>query len=357
MMRYMREGRATSFILLGILVVQLGISLFVGNQKSWLFMDEVFSYASANRYEGIEFKFPQNELLDERWYVDYMSAQEEHRFDYAIPYRNQISDVHPPLYYMLLHTSSSVIAGEFSYWAGLSWNIVLFMGCTITLFFLGKEMFKSRDIGLTVAFLYSISYGGLNTMVFIRMYMLLTFILLLHTWIYIRYMNRIIIPKRAYIFLGVTLVAGMMTQYYFLFAAFFFGVWYVCRYVKNRQWKNLAQYSGVIFASAMVCLLLFPAMWNHILGSGRGVEARGNFTSWSNFGENLKIMFQILDGQMFSKTWILILAVIFILMLLFRKQKRFGLKWQGGVCEHITGYACQYRVFCFGYEGSTISYR
>ena len=68
---------------------------------------------------------------------------EEECFHYAIPYQNQVRDVHPPLFYMFLHTACSIIPGEFSYFAGAAFNVVFFVGTTIVLYFLGKELFRT----------------------------------------------------------------------------------------------------------------------------------------------------------------------------------------------------------------------
>ena len=133
-------------------------------------MDELFSYATSNRAEGVAASLPSNEWLDEKWLIDYMSADAEHTFEYSIPYENQDADVHPPLFYIFLHTASSLIPEQFSYWAGTGCNIVFFLGSIIALYFLAKEFLQDDRYSLLTAFLFAISYGGLNTMVFIRMY-------------------------------------------------------------------------------------------------------------------------------------------------------------------------------------------
>ncbi len=61
------------------------------------------------------------------------------------------------------------------------------LGCTILLYFLGKEIFSSQIAGLLSAFLFGITYGGLNIMLYIRMYMLLSFLMLLHVYVQVKY--------------------------------------------------------------------------------------------------------------------------------------------------------------------------
>ena len=90
-------------------MLQLVLSLFWASKKSYLFMDELFSYVTSNRVEGVAASLPSNEWMDENWLIDYMSADADHTFEYSIPYRNQDADVHPPLFYLFLHTACSLI--------------------------------------------------------------------------------------------------------------------------------------------------------------------------------------------------------------------------------------------------------
>lgn len=313
----------TRYLLIVICIMQLAVAVFYGSKKSWLFTDEVFSYASANHAEGVYVDFPEYEWQDEQWYIDYMSAESGHRFEYSVPYRNQIYDVHPPLFYFFLHTSCSLIPGDFSYWAGIGWNILFFLGCSVLLYLLGIVVFRNSNCGLLAALLFSFSYGGLNTVVFIRMYMLLALIMLFHTYIYLKYIEMTEIPAKGYILLGLSLVAGAITQYYFLIFAFFFGIWYTLKFICAKRYTELGRYLFTIIVSAACSLAFFPAMWNHIFMGGRGEEARQNLISISGIVNNLKIMWNYLDSQMFSKMLIPILLGLFILFLLcYRKSRK-----------------------------------
>ena len=314
--------KKTTYILIAICVLQLFLALFWANKKSYLFMDELFSYVTSNRAEGIEEELPANEWLDESWLTEYMSADSEHRFEYGIPYRNQDADVHPPLFYLFLHTACSLIPEEFSYMAGTGCNILFFIGSTIALYFLGKELFKSKACGLLSAFLYSISYGGLNTMTFIRMYMLLTLILILHTFVYLKYFEQDEIPPKGYLLLGMTVIAGTLTQYYFVIIAFFFGVWYAIKFLYKKQYKQLGKYIATAGLSAGCCLAIYPTMLKHIFGTSRGVEARENFASSEGYLEKLRTMWKLLDSQLFFNLFLLVLAVLaFLAAAVYFKKK------------------------------------
>ena len=298
-----------------ILVVQLAFSLFWADQKQYLAPDELFSYVSANNPDYIG-KVPKDVWLGDGWYTEYASAQADHTFEYEIPYYNQDKDVHPPLFYLFLHTACSVIPGEFSFLAGTACNIAFFMACTIVLYFLTKEVFKSKGCGVLTAFLFAVSYSGLNTIVFVRLYMLMALLVLLHALVYMKYMEKEKIPLKGYLFLGLTLVAGMLTQYYFVMIAFFFALWYGVKFLSQKQYKKTACFVGTFAVSAGVSIGCYPTMIHHIFGTSRGVEARENLSHAGGYLDKLKTMWGLLDSQLFTNVFLLIFLGIIILILI-----------------------------------------
>ena len=312
--------RTITIALVLICAVQLTIALFWASKKSYLFFDEVYSYPAANNMESTAYAFPENEWADGTWFDEYMGVSKEHRFHYAIPFGNQVTDVHPPLFYILLHTASSFVPGHFSFMAGLSVNIILFIASSIALYFLGKEIFQNKSAALIIALLYGVSYGGLNTMVYIRMYMLLTLMTILHLLVYLRYFDEERIPLKGYLLLTVTLVAGVLSQYYFLFIAFFLGVWYTIKFFLEKKYIILGKYLGTIFASAALSLMIWPAMLHHLFGGVRGTEATENLFASGDYFSQLKEMVRIINNDMFTKFMWIILAGIAVLFMISRKK-------------------------------------
>lgn len=309
------DKKVTVFLLVIICVLQLGLSLFWAGEKQYLAPDELFSYVSANNPDYIG-TVPKDVWLDEEWYVDYVSAQQDNTFTYSIPYHNQDKDVHPPLFYLFLHTACSLIPGEFSFLAGVAFNIVFFLACTVVLYFLAKEVFQSRGCGLLAACLFAVSYAGLNTVVFVRMYMLMTLIVLFHALVYMKYMNREKTPWQGYLFLGLTLIAGMLTQYYFVMIAFFFALWHGVKFLYEKQYKKVGCFVATFAVSAGICIGLYPTMLYHIFGTSRGVEARENLNAAGGYFEKIKTMWGLLDSQLFTNLFIVILLGIMVLLLI-----------------------------------------
>ena len=151
-------------------------------------------------------------------------------------------------------------------------------------------------------------------MVYIRMYMLLTLMVALHAFMYLKYFEKEVISAKGHIFLALTLLGGVLSQYYFLFAAFFFGVWYTIKFFVEKRYKVLACYLVTILASAACSLIIWPSMLRHLFGGGRGKEARENLLSIDGYFTSVKEMFRILSNEMFTKMLPVIMIVLVILL-------------------------------------------
>lgn len=306
-----------------ICFIQLCILGYFGRQKAYLMCDELFTYTSSNNAEIQAFDMPLNEWLDKGWYLSQCAAMEEHTFEYAIPYRNQAADVHPPLYYILMHTLSSFVPGKISFAAGVGLNIFFMLGCTILLYCLTKEIFGNTKIALLTASLFGITYGACNMVLFIRMYTMFAFLLLVHAYIYIHFLEKSELTWKSYLFLGITLILGVLTHYYFILAAFFLVVWYFIKLWYKKRFREECIFHVSIEVCALICLMIFPAMWKHIFNDYRGEGARKNLVQLNGFAGNLKTMFQYIDKQLFGGLllFLILVAVGFMAIYLYRKKK------------------------------------
>ena len=112
------------YLILGmLLLVQLIAIFYFGSKKAGFHYDEYYSYYSSNVSIGLvptdrEWK-PGSEIADE------FRVLPGQRFQYGTVTRMQTYDVHPPFYYLLLHTVCSLFPGRFSKWSGIGLNKVL----------------------------------------------------------------------------------------------------------------------------------------------------------------------------------------------------------------------------------------
>ena len=108
-------------------------------------------------------------------YRDYLSVSRNNTFNYASVYYNQRGDVHPPFYYLLLHTVCSLFPGVFSKWFALVINIVFLTGTLLLLYRMVKRYLGGRSPALAVVAVYGFSNGFFTSAMYLRMYAVLTF--------------------------------------------------------------------------------------------------------------------------------------------------------------------------------------
>ena len=158
---------------LGILVA------LIATQKTGLWeLDEVFSYGLSN-YAGDGILMPIRDGVTyapaTELFRSYMAADETSAFRYDIVWQHQRDDVHPPLYYALLHTVCSFFPGQYGKWPAAAVNIVFALG---VLFYVRKLLLLlTRNERLTflasLAFLFSAQILSMAT--FFRMYVMAMF--------------------------------------------------------------------------------------------------------------------------------------------------------------------------------------
>lgn len=309
-------------LLLFLCLAELFLGWYYGRQKKYLMCDELFTYTSSNNAEIQAFDMPLNEWLDKAWFLSQATVTEGHAFDYSIPYRNQEADVHPPFYYFLMHTLSSLVPGKLSIAAGVALNLVFLLGSTLLLYLVTKETFESRKTGVLVSVAFGLSYGAMNMLLFIRMYTMFSFWLLLHVYIYQHFVEKGKLGWKTLLYLGVTLVCGVLTHYYFILPAGFLALWYFGKFWITKRWKEACQYHVVLELSALAALVLFPAMWKHIFSDYRGEGARKNLVALAGFGGKLKTMTKIVSDELFGGWLPLLVAVGVVLLLLYLLKKK-----------------------------------
>ena len=112
-------------LLIGLLVIMMTAFLFVfyfANRKAGFHEDEYYSYYSTNYSQG--WSVPDGEWLERESYEKEFLVLPNERFQYGLVKEVQSWDVHPPMYYWVLHTVCSFWPEVFTKWQGLTVNII-----------------------------------------------------------------------------------------------------------------------------------------------------------------------------------------------------------------------------------------
>lgn len=296
--------------------------IFVIGNKRNLHVDEAFSYGLAN-HDGMAVNIEEGytyQPADGIW-LDYMTVNRGERFCYRNVWENQASDVHPPLYYVLLHTICSFFPGHFSMWfAGLI-NIVFACG---TLFFLRKLALLFSDNEklqrlLSIAFISSA--GVLSAVGFLRMYIVAMFWVTALTYILLKRFEGN--GWRFYVALFFCMVCGALTHYYCVLYAVSISVAYGSLLLCRKAWKETGLFCLTQGLSGIVAICCFPAMLQHVFSGYRGKEAFGNLEqSLSEQGlGRITVYLEKLDEHLFGSIAAYLVAGAIIWLLVFGVQK------------------------------------
>lgn len=310
-----------------ILMLQVIAAFYFATLKQGFHFDEYYSYFSTNTTYGLvptdgEWK-DTNEIRSE-----FMVAKDA-RFQYGLVHIMQSYDVHPPLYYDILHTVCSLTPGVFSKWQGLSINLLFFVLSWIMLVKISALLSDhNQTVMLSSALLFGFSPAVLSGVTFIRMYMMLTFFCLLMLYIHTK---AIYLDKKTLFsfYLPVFLITylGFMTHYYFIVFLFFIGVltFYSMIFIKKTR-KVATCYVASIISGLLLAVISYTACLSHILRGYRGTEATQSFFDTSNLVMRLSFFLNLTNEYVFKNSfYVLLLVALILLLAYYYKRKREGI--------------------------------
>lgn len=319
------------FVLAVLILCQLCICVYFGHLKRGFFCDEIYSYGLANNvdytfidYESVHAE-GKNGWVNNKFFINYVTVQEDTGYSIKGAIENQEKDVHPPLYYILLYTVNYFNKGNFSKWSGIGLNLCILLAIDLLLYYVANYFLKSQIKSILAIALWSCSAAGLSNILFIRMYLLLTGEIIAYVAIHIwgrTGKNRL--PFLAMIFFGV--VIGGLTHYYYYLFVFFFSAPICLAFLCRRKIKDFFAYAGTLMAAFFTNLLIFPATIEHVFSGYRGQQTFENlenrtgsvfldtYLTWidkSQFGGMLKIVIAIIIITFLRRLWVKYFRIAF----------------------------------------------
>ena len=184
-------------------------------------------------------------------------------------------DIHPPLYFWLLHLW--ILAFGVSAQAGPLLNVVLAAATTVSVFFLSRALFRDERLAAFSALLYAILPGAVAMVFLARQYELLALITVLFFWLVASVWSDGRVGWARAVAAVVLGAAGLLTHYHFVFVAIFgFGL---LAYRLRGQLRALAALAGAAVVALLATFLGHPGYLEPILGMR---ERMPDFT-WSEF--------------------------------------------------------------------------
>lgn len=317
----MKQRIAVKWFMAVLAGFQILVLLLFACQKKGYFIDEIYSWGLSNGYYK---PFVVSYDVFGRWldgdeFRDYMTVQQEERFAYESVYDNQTKDVHPPLYYMAMHTICSFTPDYYSKWQGMILNVVFYLGCLIMIYQTARLLLQSDKKALAAMAVWGFSPGGLSTGIYIRMYMMMTFFTMASVYLHIRLVKE---GQKPGILLNIGLITflGLLTQYYFVFIAFFLSAVYVLWKIWHQKWKEALAYSGVLLGSVAMMVLVYPACIAQLTRTDEFVarETRNNLGNGRIMARNLisyisDVNLDFFAGRIREAVAVIVLVLFFFL--------------------------------------------
>lgn len=304
-----------------MLILLIANLLFWSSKKEGFHGDELYSYqfVSVVEYPSINADRIDAEYLntwhDAEYYSDYLQISEEEAFDLSGTWEGILEDVHPPVFYIFLEFMCSLISvGSFTKWSGLLLNLIFYVLTIGILYLLAKKVVNSEWWALAVCVLYGLSVGAVNTAIFIRMYMMLTFATVFICFIHVKLWDYLFqkdsdyhLRWKWYVLLFVITVFGILTQYYFLIFAFFLCAFFWICIFAYQKYRFALEYALTMGLGVVVSILIWPDIFNDLFSGRRGVEAYANLVD-SDLFDGLKGFIRVINEELFSGVWKVVLG-------------------------------------------------
>lgn len=336
--RRRRDGKTVAVDVL--ITIGIATALFaIGSQKSGFFLDEVctlmFSNHDYDAGSACVFTVEDGMVYDggDLW-EECTAVSEGGAFDYANVWENQAADVHPPLYYVFVHTVSSLFPGLPAVWTCLLVSVPIACVVYWQLVWMCGHLGMRRWMARTIPATFVLGAGFVNyAVVLFRMYGLFTVWVNALLMVFMRHE-----PGRAgsieyYVTFGLSLLGGALTQYYFLVYALLACLVYAIAVAVARNWRKLLASLGTAAVSLGAAVLIFPASIHHIFGSSRGEEAFQNASSTEGLLEALEEYLQLIDEDLFGGLVLVVAAAIAVLAAAVAAYRAYGKNHGGDTTE------------------------
>ncbi len=311
-----------------VLTVIAGVCLLFSHRKSGMFIDEIYSYGLSNSHyapylSDVAGGSLREQTLSRAQLLDYVTVGDD-GLDLGSVVYNQERDVHPPLYYFLFHLASQLTPHCFTKWTGLVLDGIIYLWACVLLYRLVMTLYGSRYNAAATVALYGLSTIGLSTMVMIRMYVLMTALTVL---LALQVAELVKKPRPLlYPLVGLTVFLGLMTQYYFVFYAFFLCAGYVFFALFRRDFKSLGLFVLCAFAGVGMLLLCFPACLDQLFAEKlvSGGNALENLLNTASYGPRFDHLIRPLRLKYLKAARYTALFLLPVLLLCCRRVWRAG---------------------------------
>lgn len=199
-------------------------------------------------------------------YTKYLTTDSSDRFKFESVVYNQERDVHPPLFYFVIHLISSIFPGEFNKWIGIVPNLLYLVITLIFIYLITQKLTSNKLLPVISTLLYGLSVDAVDTSTYIRMYMMMTMFVTIFSYLHIRLVVDKTYNTKLLIALSLTTFLGIFTQYYFIIFAAVVGILTFIYLLISKQFNRLWKYCLSMLSALVAMLLIYPTAYKTMLG-------------------------------------------------------------------------------------------
>ena len=272
-----------------ILIIQTVIFIIAGINKSYIHMDEAYSFglASYNKIDIVQNDDFFNVWHNKEYYEDYLTLNESEKNTFFPVYENQKNDNHPPLYYLFLRLAMIFHMNSYSKWTGLILNFIIYCFITIFTYLISKKLLEKnkcyKEKSAILALVSSITLSSINNAIYIRMYALSTLNIVVTTYLHMKLLEQKKTNYKTLLLIGIFALLGSLTHYYYLFYLSMLSIMFVIKYIKEKNYEKLVQYLLTMLLAGIISLVIFPYSIQHMFFGCRGQETISNLYNFSEF--------------------------------------------------------------------------
>lgn len=246
-------------------------------------------------------------------YQHYIGVGPENTFNYASVYYNQRGDVHPPFFYMVLHTVCSIFRGSFSKWYGLAVNILFMMLTLVVLYRMCGRYLGGKVPALCVAAVYGFSTGFVATAIFIRMYAIMTFMVVTSCYLHLQLAeNRFKMNRRLLGKLALITFLGFYTHYYFVIYAIGIALVSCGWMLYQKKLGDMVRYVLSMAGTGVLGVCIWPFAFRHVFSGYRGVNSIRQSLQGGDYWIKIRVYFTPIWSQVIGGQWWIIILALFL---------------------------------------------
>lgn len=308
------------YIVTSLLAVIL--CLYFGNKKQGYYLDEYYTYTLSNGTQlGIAMDMGRWNDADK--FVDQLISTGDENFSFLQTYENNENDVHPPLYYFLIHFVSSIYSGKFTKWIGIGVNTALFLVAIFVFYLLAFELLQDRKITALAMCFYAFSPAIISGVMLTRMYVQLSIFVMLLSYIILLDINREKTSVKALLIpVALTGFFGFLTQYYFVIYMFFISFFYCLYLLFKKDIKRVLAYGIAALTGLVATYFVWPVSVFHIFKGYRGKDAFANAVTLDKTFTKIFRYVILTNENLYGGMLILIVIAALVACILYIKSRR-----------------------------------